>query len=67
MVRMDCCSSLRHTGKTFVGNIFLTEVHLTGQIAFITALSDIASVLLDGGLTAYSRFKIPFDILKDSS
>src|SRR5438552_4181875 len=54
------------TGKTFVENITLAGVCATGRIALAVASSGIASILLDGGRTAHSRFKIPFDILEDS-
>ena len=54
------------TGKTFVENITLAGVRGTGRIALAVASSGIASILLDGGRTAHSRFKIPFDILEDS-
>ena len=56
----------RGTGKTFVENITLAGVCATGRIALAVATSGIASILLDGGRTAHSRFKIPFDILEDS-
>ena len=54
------------TGKTFIENLILASVRSTGQIALAVASSGIASILLDGGRTAHSRFKIPFDILEDS-
>ena len=54
------------TGKTFVENITLAGVRATGRITLAVASSGIASILLDGGRTAHSRFKIPFDILEDS-
>jgi PIF1-like helicase/Helitron helicase-like domain at N-terminus len=54
------------TGKTFVENLILARVRCTGRIALAVASSGIASILLDGGRTSHSRFKIPLDILNDS-
>ena len=54
------------TGKTFVENLILARVRSTGRIALSIASSDIASLLLDGGRTSHSRFKIPIDIHADS-
>jgi hypothetical protein len=55
------------TGKTFVENLLLSYVRSTGGIALSVASSGIASILLDGGRTAHSRFKIPLDIHQDST
>ena len=54
------------TGKTFVENLLLSYVRSSGGIALSVASSGIASILLDGGRTAHSRFKIPLDIQADS-
>lgn len=54
------------TGKTFVENLLLSYVRSTGEIALSVASSGIASILLEGGRTAHSRFKIPLDIQQDS-
>jgi len=54
------------TGKTFVENLLLSYVRSTGSIALSVASSGIASILLDGGRTSHSRFKIPIDIQQDS-
>ncbi|TMC16317.1 MAG: hypothetical protein E6J34_20245 [Chloroflexi bacterium] len=54
------------TGKTFIENLILSAVRSTGQIALAVASSGIASILLNGGRTAHSRFKIPFDVFEDS-
>lgn len=54
------------TGKTFVENLLLSYVRSTGQIALSVASTGIASILLEGGRTAHSRFKIPLDIQQDS-
>jgi hypothetical protein len=47
------------TGKTFVENHVLAKVRLSGNIALAVASSGIASLLLKGGRTAHTRFKIP--------
>jgi hypothetical protein len=49
------------TGKTFVFNALLNAVRREGEIALSVASSGTAAVLLDGGRTAHSRFKIPLD------
>jgi ATP-dependent DNA helicase PIF1 len=50
------------TGKTFVENLLLAYVRSKRQIALAVASSGIASLLLDGGRTAHSRFKIPIEL-----
>jgi PIF1-like helicase len=54
------------TGKTFIENLLLSYIRSSGGIALSVASSGIASILLDGGRTAHSRFKIPLDIQEDS-
>ena len=54
------------TGKTYVENLLLAWVRSTGRIALSVASSGIASILLEGGRTSHSRFKIPIDIHADS-
>jgi ATP-dependent DNA helicase PIF1 len=54
------------TGKTFVENLLLAYTRAHGNIAIAVASSGIASILLDGGRTSHSRFKIPIDIHDDS-
>jgi hypothetical protein len=54
-------------GKTFVCNIIAAAVRSSGKVALCVASSGIASLLLDGGSTAHSRFKIPIPILDNSS
>ncbi|OMO65292.1 DNA helicase PIF1, ATP-dependent [Corchorus olitorius] len=50
------------TGKTFLWKTVLAAVRLRGSIALAVASSGIASLLLPGGRTAHSRFKIPLNI-----
>ena len=54
------------TGKTFVFNTILAAVRSKGRIALAVASSGIASLLLNGGRTAHSRFKIPIAINETS-
>jgi len=55
------------TGKTFVESLLLAYVRRRpGQIALAVASSGIASLLLEGGRTSHSRFKIPIDIHSES-
>jgi len=54
------------TGKTFVENLLLAYVRSKGHIALAVASSGIAALLLDGGRTSHSRFKIPIDIHAES-
>ena len=49
-------------GKTFVCNTIAASVRALGKIALCVASSGIASLLLEGGKTAHSTFKIPLQI-----
>ncbi len=53
-------------GKTFLFNMILAKVRLDGKIAIAVASSGIAALLLDGGRTAHSRFKIPLKLTETS-
>jgi hypothetical protein len=46
-------------GKTFLYECLLSKVRSTGDITLSMASSGIAALLLEGGCTAHSRFKIP--------
>ncbi|KAG3129897.1 hypothetical protein PI124_g20806 [Phytophthora idaei] len=54
------------TGKSTLPKHILAMVRLSGKIALAVASSGIASLLLMGGRTAHSTFKIPFK-LNDTS
>jgi hypothetical protein len=54
-------------GKTFLYGCLLSRVRSTGDIALSMASSGIAAVLLEGGCTTHSRFKIPVAALCGSS
>jgi len=53
-------------GKTFLYNTIATEVRRREQVVLYVASSEIAALLLDGGRTSYSCFKIPLSINEDS-
>jgi hypothetical protein len=63
---MFCLDAPGGTGKSFVNNCLLSALRQDGYIAIATALSAVASKLLDGGTTLHSRMKIPIDIKEDS-
>jgi len=54
-------------GKTFLYGCLLSRVRSTGDIALLMASSGIAALLLEGGCTAHSCFKIPVIGLYGSS
>ena len=47
-------------------NTIAAEVRRRGQVALCVASSGITALLLDGGRTSHSRFKIPLSIHEDS-
>src|SRR5271156_695035 len=53
-------------GKTFVCNTIAAAVRKEGKIALCVASSGIASLLMEGGRTAHSRFKIPLQLTESS-
>jgi DNA replication protein DnaC len=55
------------TGKTFVWITLLSCLRGQGKIVLAVASSGIASLLLPGGKTAHSRFKIPIDLHDEST
>ena len=54
------------TGKTFLYSIILSMVRSNHDIALAVARFGIAALLLQGGRTARSRFKIPIPTHEDS-
>ena len=50
------------TGKTFLYNTILAKIRLHGEIALPVASSGIAALLINGGRTAHTRFKIPIKL-----
>jgi len=55
------------TGKTFLYTVLLAKVRSEKKIALAVASSGIAALLLDGGRTAHSHFKIPIELNEDST
>ncbi len=55
------------TGKTFVWTTLMSRLRGQGKIVLAVASSGIASLLLLGGRTAHSRFKIPIDLHDEST
>ena len=55
------------TGKTFIYNTVCNTVHGNGWIVLCVASSSIATLLLCGGRTAHSTFKIPISLHQDST
>ncbi len=53
--------------KTFLYGCLLSRVHSTSDIVLLMASFSIATLLLEGGCTAHSRFKIPVAGLYGSS
>ena len=49
-------------GKTWVRNTITAAVRAQGKVALCVTSSTIAALLLDGGRTAHSHFKIPIPI-----
>jgi len=54
------------SGKTFVYKVLLALVRRDGHVAIGVASSGIAALLLEGGRTAHSVFKIPIAFSRDS-
>ncbi|XP_076942448.1 uncharacterized protein LOC143612314 [Bidens hawaiensis] len=55
------------TGKTFLWKTLSASIRSKCNIILNVAFSDIASLLLEGGRTAHSRFLIPINLLEDST
>jgi ATP-dependent DNA helicase PIF1 len=54
------------SGKTFVYRVLLAAVRCEGNVAIVVASSGIVALLLDGGRTSHSAFRIPIDVDRDS-
>ena len=54
------------TGKTFIWRSLSSGVRSKGHIVLTVASSAIAALLIPGGRTAHSRFKIPIEINEES-
>ena len=53
-------------GKTLVCNTIAATIRSQEKIALCVASSGIAALLLEGGRTAHSRFRIPLNIFETS-
>ena len=54
------------TGKTYLYTKMLRYVRNTGKIALAVSMSRIAALLLEGGRTAHSRFRLPVPLPLDA-
>jgi ATP-dependent DNA helicase PIF1 len=54
------------SGKTFVYSMLLASIRQDGHVAIGVASSGIGTLLLEGGRTSHSIFKIPIAIDRDS-
>ncbi|XP_076934857.1 uncharacterized protein LOC143601293 [Bidens hawaiensis] len=54
------------TGKTYLWKTLSTSISAKGDVVLNVASSGIASLLLEGGRTAHSRFLIPINLTEDS-
>lgn len=54
------------TGKTYVYKTIISYLRATEKVVIPVASSGIAALLLPGGRTAHSRFKIPLAVTEDS-
>ena len=59
--------ALRGTGKTFLLNVLLDYARSRDRIALAVASSGIAALLLHGGRTAHSHFRIPIAAIDHTS
>ncbi|KXN92615.1 ATP-dependent DNA helicase pif1, partial [Leucoagaricus sp. SymC.cos] len=64
--RMFFIHSAGGCGKTYLCNTIAAAVRAQGHIALCVASSGIAALLLEGGRTAHSHFKIPIPAHEDS-
>ncbi|RZB81064.1 ATP-dependent DNA helicase PIF1 [Glycine soja] len=55
------------TGKTYIWKTLASSLRADNKIVIMVAYSGIASLLLLGGRTAHSKFKIPVPIFEDST
>ena len=54
-------------GKTLLLKVLAAKIRSEGGFVICVASSGLAAQNLEGGRTAHSRFKIPIDILEDST
>jgi uncharacterized radical SAM superfamily protein len=56
----------RGTGKTYLWKAITTKIRSEGKIVLAVTSCGITALLLEGGITAHSRFHIPLNISDDS-
>ncbi|OQR81483.1 helitron helicase-like protein, partial [Achlya hypogyna] len=54
-------------GKSYISNLLLAYVRLSGRVAIAVASTGLASLSLRGGTTAHARFKIPLRVDENST
>ena len=54
-------------GKTYLAKLIAAAVHTRGDIGLCVASTGLASLLLPGGCTAHSHFKIPISCHEQST
>ncbi|XP_035212622.1 ATP-dependent DNA helicase PIF4-like [Stegodyphus dumicola] len=62
-----CVNAFAGAGKTFLFRTILHAVRGMGHVAIPVAWTGIAAVLLTGGRTVHSTFKLPVPLLENSS
>jgi ABC-type branched-subunit amino acid transport system ATPase component len=55
------------TGKTYLWKAITTKIRSEGKIVLTVVSCGIAALLLEGGMTAHSRFHIPLNTSDDST
>lgn len=55
------------TGKTYLWSTILCKLRSEGHIVLVVATSGITALLIEGGRTAHSCFRIPIDINENST
>ena len=66
-VKIHILNSPGGYGKTLVLKVITAKIRSEGGIVLCVASTGLAAQNLEGGRTAHSRFKIPIDILEDST
>ncbi len=60
-------SGIAGAGKTFVYNTICAQLRIQRRIVLCVSSSGISALLMDGGRTAHSMFKIPIDNINSTS
>lgn len=65
--KVFCVNAFAGSGKSFLFNALIRSVRGLGQIVVPVAWTGIAAIILEGGRTTHSRFKLPVPILDNAS